>query len=85
MIVHAPPDVAANHIGPTVGVIEPDPDDPDRSIVTIGGDPDWIASYLVSLEVRFEVLDPPEVRDEICALAYRMLEQHGAAAGAAST
>ena len=77
VVVHAPPDLAANHIGPTVGVVEPDPDHPDRSIVTIGGDPDWVARFLVSLEMRFEVLDPPEVRDEICMLARRMLEQHG--------
>jgi predicted DNA-binding transcriptional regulator YafY len=77
VIVHAPPDLTANHVGPTVGVVEPDPDNPDRSLVTIGGDPDWVARYLVSLDVRFEVLDPPEVRDEICILAKRMLEQHG--------
>src|SRR5918993_3189140 len=73
VIVHAPPDLTANHVGPTVGVVEPDPDNPDRSLVTIGGDPDWVARYLVSLDVRFEVLDPPEVRDEICLLAKRML------------
>jgi predicted DNA-binding transcriptional regulator YafY len=78
VVVHSPPDLTANHIGPTVGVVEPDPDHPDRSLVTIGGDPDWVARFLVSLEMRFEVLDPPEVRDEICLLARRMLEQHGA-------
>ena len=47
-------------------------------VVTIGGDPDWIARYLVGLPVRFEVLEPAAVRDEIRALARRMLEEHAA-------
>ena len=41
--------------------------------MTIGGDPDWVARYLVGLPVDFEVLDPPEVRDELHALAQRLL------------
>ena len=76
IIVHSPPDLTANHIGPTVGVVEPDPAHPERSIVTIGGDADWIARYLIGLAVRFEVIEPAEVREEICALARRMLDEH---------
>ncbi len=76
--VHSTAREAARHIGPTVGVIETQPDDPDKCIVTIGGDPDWIARYLIGLSVRFEVLDPPSVRDEIRAIARRILKEHAA-------
>lgn len=72
--VHAPPHEAAMHIAPTVGVVEAAADDATTCIVTIGGDPDWIARYLVSLPVRFEVLEPPEVRSELRTLAKRLLE-----------
>jgi predicted DNA-binding transcriptional regulator YafY len=78
VIIHAPPDITANHVGPTVGVVEAHPGDPLLSIVTIGGDPDWIARYLVGLAVRFEVIEPDEVREEICTLARRMLDEHAA-------
>ena len=60
-------------IGPTVGVVEPVAPGSDTCIVTIGGDPDWVARYLAGLPVDFEVLDPPEVRDELHALAQRLL------------
>ena len=78
VVVHAPPDITVNHIGPTVGVVEAHPSDPQQSVVTIGGDPDWIARYLVGLAVQFEVLEPAAVRDEILALARRMLAEHAA-------
>ena len=77
VIVHAPPDVAANHIGPTVGVVEPHPTDAGKSVVTMGGDPDWLARYLIGLSVPFEVLEPDSVRAEIVALAQRMVAEHG--------
>ena len=62
-----------HHIGPTIGVIEPGDD--TFCMVTIGGDHDWIARYLIGLELRFEVIEPPEVNDELRALAERMLRQ----------
>ncbi len=71
--VMAPAQEVAHHIGPTVGVIEPGDD--TFCVVTIGGDPDWIARYLISLELRFEVIEPREVNDELRALAERMLSQ----------
>ena len=43
--------------------------------MTIGGDPDWIARYLVGLELRFEVIEPREVNDELRAIAEGMLRQ----------
>lgn len=69
-----PPHEAAHHIGPTVGVIEPGDDD-SSCIVTIGGDADWIARYLIGLDVPFDVLEPPEVVVELRALAARILER----------
>ncbi len=65
---------APRHIGPTVGVVEPG-DDEEWCHVTIGGDADWIARYLIGMAVPFEVLEPPEVIEELRALAERILGQ----------
>lgn len=75
ILMHTTAEVAAMHIGPTTGVVEPSGSD-DTCIVTIGGDVDWIARYLVGLPVRFEVLEPTEVRDEIRTLARRLVREH---------
>jgi predicted DNA-binding transcriptional regulator YafY len=83
--VMAPAHVAARHIGPTIGVIEPGDD--TSCVVTIGGDPDWIARYLISLEIEFDVLEPPEVNEELRVLANQILARLGgdqAAAGVAT-
>jgi predicted DNA-binding transcriptional regulator YafY len=45
--------------------------------VTIGGEPDWTARYLAGFPVRFEVLEPVEVRDELRAHAERLLRDLG--------
>ncbi len=77
--IHAPLAHASQHIGPTVGVFDaPSPHDDGTCVVEIGGDPDWIARFLVGLPVRFDVIEPEEVRAEIRALARRMLRQHAA-------
>ena len=83
--VMAPAHVAARHIGPTIGVIEPGDD--TSCVVTIGGDPDWIARYLISLELEFDVLEPPEVNEELRVLAVGILARLGGdqAAAAAAT
>ena len=73
VLVHAPSQDVAMFIGPTVGVVEQSAPGADTCVVTIGGDPDWVARYLAGLPVDFEVLDPPEVRDELRALAERLL------------
>jgi predicted DNA-binding transcriptional regulator YafY len=74
VLVHATAQDAAMYIGPTVGVVEESAAEPETCIVTIGGDPDWVARYLAGLPVRFEVLDPPEVREELRSLARRLLD-----------
>jgi predicted DNA-binding transcriptional regulator YafY len=76
--IHTTAEEAARHISPTDGVIKPCPDQPDQCIVTIGGDPEWIAQYLIGLAVHFEVIDPPSVRSELRAIARRVLKEHPA-------
>jgi predicted DNA-binding transcriptional regulator YafY len=73
VLVHAPSQDVVMYVGPTVGVVEPSPPGSDTCVVTIGGDPDWVARYLAGLPVEFEVLDPPEVRQELHELAQRLL------------
>jgi predicted DNA-binding transcriptional regulator YafY len=78
-----PPDAVAREIAPTVGVIERPRPGARTTTAVIGGDADWIARFLASLPFPFEVLEPQVVRDEVAALARRLLErldgaQHGA-------
>jgi predicted DNA-binding transcriptional regulator YafY len=61
-------------IPPTVGVI--DHDDTTSTTVRIGGEAPWIARYLAGLPCSFEVIDPPEVRDELRALGRRLVHDH---------
>jgi predicted DNA-binding transcriptional regulator YafY len=63
-------------VGPTVGVVEADPGDDECSLVRIGGDADWIARYLASLEMTVEVVEGDEVTAELRALAHRLLREH---------
>jgi predicted DNA-binding transcriptional regulator YafY len=70
--LHVGHDVARRAIPATFGVFEQSDD--ATTIVQIGGDPDWIARYLASLEFRFDVLEPESVRDELHALGRRLLE-----------
>ena len=71
----APANEALMWIGPTVGVVEHVDD--STCIVTIGGDPDWIARYLVGLPVPFEVIEPDTVRHELRLIANQLLTQLG--------
>lgn len=73
LLVHASAQETAMYIGPTIGVVEESPSGSERCVVTIGGDPDWVARFLAGLPVDFEILDPPEVREELRTLAERLL------------
>lgn len=69
---------AARSIAPNVGVLADDDAPPidnvgQTCIVTIGGDLDWIARYLIGLPMKFTVLEPPELRIELRSLARRVL------------
>lgn len=75
--VHASPAHTAHMIAPTIGVIQTtDPDSP-TTMVRIGGDDDWVARYLVSLEVRVDVVESDGVRAELARLGQLLLDQYG--------
>lgn len=76
--LHAPLDVASSHIGPTIGFFDPADAHDDHCIVTIGGDADWVARFLVSLPMPFDVLGSEDVRAEICVIARGLIGRHGA-------
>jgi len=76
VLVHAPPHVTRREIGPSMGVIRPGDEGDETTIVSIGGDNDWLARYLVGLPFRVEVLDPVELRAEIRRLARRRIREH---------
>jgi predicted DNA-binding transcriptional regulator YafY len=70
-----PIEEARRLVSRTVAILEPD-SDPSTTIARIGGDADWIAGYVASLECRAEVLEPAEVRAEVRALAARLTADH---------
>lgn len=78
--LHVPPAVAAQEIGPAVGVIEPAEPGATTTVVRIGGDLDWIARFVASLPYAVDVLDPPELRTELRRLAHHLLRAHPPAA-----
>jgi hypothetical protein len=59
-------------ISPTIAVLETRAG-VDGTIARIGGDADWIARYLASLDCEFEVLEGDEVENELRALAIKIL------------
>jgi len=73
--LHLPLEEARRCVSRTVAILEPDTD-PSTTIARIGGDADWIARYLASLECRVEVLEPEEVRTEVRVLAERLAADH---------
>lgn len=79
---HAPAEVVAAHdrITPAAGLLTPI--DEHSCLVETGSEslPD-MARYLVGLDIPFEVLDPPELRDQLCALAARCLAAAGDQSG----
>lgn len=67
VVLHATAELAAQEIPPTVGTIEPI--DGSSCRLVIGADEmGWLARYLISIHVRFEVESPQELRDELAAL-----------------
>jgi predicted DNA-binding transcriptional regulator YafY len=72
----APADVVARHIPPTVGVIRADPEHRRHTMVEIGGDADWIARYLASMSLEYEVVDSVEVRTELRRLGQQLIARH---------
>ena len=61
VILHAPADRARREIAPTVGTVEDI--DEKSSRLAIGADEmDWLARFLLSLSMTFDVESPPELR-----------------------
>jgi predicted DNA-binding transcriptional regulator YafY len=71
ILVHAPAPVVAEHIPPTVGVLEPA--GTDSCILTVGSDSlDALAFHTALLDLDFTVLAPPELAGRLAELAARL-------------
>ncbi|MEV1173509.1 WYL domain-containing protein [Nonomuraea sp. NPDC049784] len=71
ILFHAPLDIVAEHTSPTAGRLEHR--DADSCLFHAGGESlDKIALYVVLKGIDFEVLDPPELKHHIRALAHRL-------------
>ena len=76
VVLHVPASVAKRHVPPTVGTIEEIDD--VRCRLLIGADEvEWLARYLLSLPVDFEVEDPPELRAELASIGGRLIPRFG--------
>jgi predicted DNA-binding transcriptional regulator YafY len=80
ILVHAPADVVAERLPPSVGVIEPA--DAGRAILTAGSDSlDALAFHIAMLDLDFTVLAPPELAERIAVLATRLAAASHASLG----
>lgn len=73
--LHIPPAEAEKFVPPTVGLLQSY--DEGRTLLSIGGDLDWLTGYLCGLECDFEVLEPEELRTAVRARAERLIAAHG--------
>ena len=49
----------------------------DATVLKIGvDDAQWLTGYLIGLGFRFEVVDPPELRDGVRAIVERVASAH---------
>jgi hypothetical protein len=68
--LHVPIAAVRDRVTPAIGTLEPLDD--DHCVFTTGADTlPMLALYLGMLDVDFDVLDPPELRDQLQALAQR--------------
>lgn len=71
------PDELRKRVAPNVGLIEPSG---TGSLLQIGADDTaWLASYLIGLDLPFEVLRPAELRAELHRLASQVAGAHSPA------
>jgi len=69
-------EVLSKRVAPNVGMVEPSG---DGCLLLIGADDAvWLASYLIGLELPFEVLRPAELREELRQMAARIAQSHNA-------
>jgi predicted DNA-binding transcriptional regulator YafY len=82
ILVHAPPNVVAEHVPPSVGVLEPGRD--GGCVLTSGSDSlEQLALHSAMMGLDFTVLEPPELVDRLRVLAARLSQAAGQAAGPA--
>ncbi len=74
--LHAPAEAVADRVPPAAGLLQP-VDDTSCILETGSGSLRDIAWYLTSLDVAFEVLDPPELRSLLRGLADHYLAAAG--------
>lgn len=74
VILHVPGHRASRMIAPTVGTVEPI--DEERCRLVIGADEMiWLARYLLSLPVPFEIEEPQELRAELAAIGKELTQK----------
>jgi predicted DNA-binding transcriptional regulator YafY len=72
--VFAPPAHTLMDVPATIGIVRADPDDPDASLVEIGGDDEWVARFVVGLPFRWEVVEPASLRAELRRFGKRLMD-----------
>lgn len=75
VLLRIPPPEAQRLVPSTVGVLEAGQD--GQTLLSLGGDSEWLAAYLCGLDCDFEVLEPDEVREAVRARAQRLAATHG--------
>ena len=71
VLVHAPADVVAEHVPPSVGLLEHTGD--RGCVLTSGADSlDMLAFHIAAMGMDFTVLDPPELIERVRELAARL-------------
>lgn len=76
VVLHCPAHFAERIIAPTVGTVEEIDD--QRCRLVIGADEmKWLAHYLLSLEVDFEVEEPDELQVELASIGQSLLNRYG--------
>lgn len=72
--VAAPPEELSRRVAPNVGIVEPSG---HESLLRIGADSfAWIASFLVEMDLPFEVVGPPELRAAFGDFGRRLATAH---------
>jgi predicted DNA-binding transcriptional regulator YafY len=74
VVVEAAPEEVSARVPPTAGVVQAH----ERgTLLVVGGDDlAALAGHLVLLDLPFEVLDPPELRDRLRSVGRALLERH---------
>jgi predicted DNA-binding transcriptional regulator YafY len=74
--VQAPPEVVAEYMPPSVGVLEPAGD--GGCVVTSGADSlDMLVFHIAAMDLNFTVLEPRELIERVQALAARLARAAG--------